>query len=319
MRILVTGGSGMVGHAIQKLTQNDKENEYVFIGSKDCDMRDNTQVMELFQANLRHRHPNYDMVIHLAAIVGGLYMNMNNNGTMLMDNLKININIIDACNKFNIKRAIFCLSSCVFPANASEYPMTEEMLNDSPPHESNEGYSYSKRMLAVLCKHYNEQFNREYICVSPVNLYGPYDNFHLEDSHVIPGLIHKMYRVRTSKDNELKIMGSGKALRQFVFVEDFATAILTILHDERINAGVINICDKKEYTIRDLVEKLAKLWSIPMSQITFDTQHSDGLLKKTVSNKKFMEYFPDFKFASLDYGLTRTIGWFIQNFDEARC
>jgi GDP-L-fucose synthase len=316
MKILVTGGSGMVGKTLQH-TQNCidqiKDDEIDFLSSKDCDLRNQQEVDKLFKEG------KYSAVIHLAAMVGGLYKNMNSNPQMLIENMRINSNVLEACNKYNINRGIFCLSSCIYPSNPSKFPMTEEMIDESPPHGSNEGYAYSKRMIKVLCEHYNKDFNREYICLSPVNLYGSYDNFNLEDSHVIPGLIHKLYLHDKKKpETYLQIPGTGKAQRQFLFAPDFAYIILKFLYNTNIKGGVFNICDENEYTIDDLVNKLLRIWNISKDNVKYNSDYSDGIIRKTVCNDQFRQVYPHYKFTTLDAGLAHACYWFHRHHDIVR-
>jgi GDP-L-fucose synthase len=264
------------------------------------------------------------MVIHLAAIVGGLYKNMDNNIQMFNDNILININILEACHKYNVRRGIFCLSSCIYPARPSRFPMLEEDICSSEPHESNEGYAYSKRMMYMLCKHYNKSYNREYICVSPVNLYGAFDNFNIKDGHVIPGLINRMYKTILKippydKSENFEVFGTGLALRQFLYVDDFASVILSILYNENIKDGIYNICDdNNEYTIKEVVYTIASNFKFPVENIEFNTNYSDGIIKKTVSNERLREILPDFKFTNLNDGIEKTVKWFKDNYHLIR-
>jgi len=336
-KILVTGGSGMVGRTLEKyiiqlyskMPMSDRQKlkipEYHFISSKDCDLRNKDSVEKLFYEN------NYTHVIHLAAKVGGLYMNMKANVEMLMENLHINMNIIEMCHKYNIQRGIFCLSSCIYPIHPPSFPMTEDMLCASEPHHSNEGYAYAKRMLYIMCKHYNKQYKREYICLSPVNLYGPYDNYHLKDSHVIPGLTHRMYLTRENKapytneqtnNGQFTVFGSGKAQRQFLFAPDFASIIHKILWNTSIgkseHTSFFNICDEREYEINKVVNSISEHLDFEKKNIYYDTSYSDGCIKKTVSNARFRSFYPDYKFVQLHDGLKITTDWFEKNINHIR-
>ena len=316
MKILVTGGSGMVGMNIQ-YTQHCidmmKDDEYVFISSQDCDLTNKARVDQFFEAG------KFDRVIHLAARVGGLYKNMSANPEMLIHNMRMNMNVLEACHKYNINRAIFCLSSCVYPAEPSGFPMTENMIDASPPHSSNEGYAYSKRMIKVLCDHYNKDFGREYICLSPVNLYGPYDNYNLKNSHVIPGLIHRMSNFSEHKKRKpessytFDVYGSGKALRQFLYAPDFARIILQFLNNEKVKSGLYNICDSDEYKISEIIQMLQEYYRIPDKDIYYNTKYSDGIIKKTVSNEKYRSLYPNFQFTDLKEGLRTATHWFHKN------
>ena len=327
MKVLVTGGTGMIGRwlQVQVAYLPYTEHEYVFIGSKECDLTDYISTMKYFAEH----GAKFDAIIHLAAAVGGLYKNMRANSDMYSLNQKINLNVLEACKRHHINRGIFCLSSCIFPAHPSGYPMFEEQIDERPPHASNEGYALAKRGLAKHCEFMNKEHGTQFICLSPVNMYGPYDNFNLEDSHVIPGLVHRMYNYKQHRDaNEnydseypdemFHVYGSGKALRQFVFAPDFATLILRFLCDTDITKGIYNICEEREYTIREIVYKLADLMDVPREKILFDKNYSDGVLKKTVSNYILKKQYPKFGFIPIDSGLTMTVEWFNKNYDTAR-
>lgn len=316
VNILVTGGSGMVGTSIRTIISNINNSEkfsghnFYFISSRNYDLRDIQQVETCFKER------KYDQIIHLAAIVGGLYKNIKHNLEMLTDNLKINMNVLEMANKYNVNRGIFCLSSCIYPKYSTSFPMTEDFLCEGSPHDSNEGYAYSKRMLYIMCKHYGKQFGREYVCVSPVNLYGPYDNFSITDGHVIPSLINRMYRTKKRlppyESDSFEVYGTGIAMRQFLFVDDFSQIILDILNRSEIKSGLYNICGEYEHQIREVVRIIAQILDFDMEQVYFNDNYSDGILKKTVSNSKLRGIMPDYKFTDLYDGLLITIGWVLQ-------
>lgn len=304
--ILVTGGSGMVGKALEEYCSliNDSNNRWIFLSSKDADLTDRNSVFTLFE---KHR-PTY--VIHLAAKVGGLYYNMKEGPKMFTDNVRMNENMLEACHKFNVQRGIFCLSTCIFPANPSKFPMVENMLHESAPHPSNEGYGYSKRMLEIQCRAYNKTYGREYMCVIPVNLYGPHDNFNLENSHVIPGLIHKFYLAQKN-NTDIVIPGAGGAFRQFIYSKDFAKILYEIFsRRDKIDSM---ICSNDEVTVKDIICKIKDCYNFT-GNLVFDTGKPEGCLKKTASNEYFLSIFPDFKFTKLEDGLRETVKWFTDNY-----
>lgn len=196
--VLVTGGSGLVGRAIESVVDSNP-NEYsqlkfIFASSKDADLSDLGQTKSLFERT----KPQF--VIHLAAMVGGLFRNMKHNLEFLRVNLAINDNILLMSHEFKVKKCISCLSTCIFP-DKTEYPIDETMVHNGPPHDSNFGYSYAKRMIDILNKAYHNHYLNSgdsiqtiFTSIIPTNVYGSYDNFNLQDSHVIPGLIHKAYQ-----------------------------------------------------------------------------------------------------------------------------
>uniref|UniRef100_A0A6C0J8P1 NAD-dependent epimerase/dehydratase domain-containing protein n=1 Tax=viral metagenome TaxID=1070528 RepID=A0A6C0J8P1_9ZZZZ len=304
IKVLITGSNGMVGSCLSENIglQNDNKYEYYYhTGRKDCDLTDHNSVDNLF------KNINPDQVIHLAAAVGGLFLNQKTNAKMLTDNLSMNLNVIKACHKYNVKRGIFILSSCIFPQHPLKFPMTEDDVNYSRPHPSNEGYAYGKRMLYTLAKHYNQDYGRNYICLSPVNLYGPYDNFNPESSHVIPGLINRFHK------GDFSCYGTGKPLRQFLYAPDFAKIILTILNDNDFPFEHM-ICSNLEVTIKEMAKCLA--YTIggdkEKESLTFNTKYADGCFKKTVSWERLQNTYPEIfnTLLSLEEGLKVTYEWF---------
>jgi GDP-L-fucose synthase len=318
MKVLITGGTGLVGSAINNsITQN--ENEFVFLSSKHCDLRDHVACEKLFSEG------NFDIVIHLANKVGGLYKNLDNNYSILIDNITMNTNILECCRKYNIKRLINCLSTCIF-GNNLVYPLTSDQMYDKKPDDSNEGYSISKRYLNSGSKLLSRCSDIEIVNLIPTNIYGLNDNFHLHDAHVIPNLICKTYlakrklQVHDNMESCLIIKGAGKARRQFIFANDFAKIILYFLNCElssRFNRLIIGPPEEDEISIKELVNKITTIFNFK-GRIIYDVDYSEGQHKKTVSNKELLEYLPDFKFIPLEIGLEKTIKYFIENYSTVR-
>lgn len=305
MKVIVTGGTGLVGKNLKEICPN-----FVYLSSRDCDLLNYEQTKNLFEET-RPTH-----VIHLAAKVGGLYMNLEHNFEMLHDNLLINMNIMKACKEFKVKNFIGCLSTCIFPDNV-KYPITEDQLHNGEPHKSNEGYAYGKRMLDVFCRQMNKIDGYTYRCIIPTNIYGKYDNFHLKNSHVIPGLIHKCYLAKKN-GTPFKVMGTGKALRQFIYAGDLAMIIRHLIHfynGEETNI-ICSVGEKDEVSIKYIVEKISEI--IEYNNIEYDTSFGDGQYKKTVSNQKIKNILKDYNFKDINYGLNKTIKWFCQNYETIR-
>tara|TARA_X000000950_G_scaffold43809_1_gene49288 strand:- start:9886 stop:10860 length:975 start_codon:yes stop_codon:yes gene_type:complete len=323
MKICVTGGIGLVGNAIQKFAKNMKQHEFYYVSrsfttdnednkGKGVDLTNAIEVEKYFETN------KFDYIIHLAANVGGLYKNMNGNIEMFNDNILMNMNVLTMCNKYNINRGIFCLSSCIYPNNPSKFPMDETMIHESPPHISNEGYAYAKRMLEKQCQHYNKAYNREYICLVPVNLYGKHDFFSLKNGHFIPMLMHRFHRDLLLERKHFAY-GTGNPLRQFLYVDDFAKIILEVLLGNKYNITTPLICcTDYEYSIRDIVNLLAYHMDIDIHNINWDTSKSDGCMRKTVTNAKLKSFYPDFKFTDIDEGIWETYKWFKENYPYIR-
>lgn len=314
-RILVTGGSGLVGKAIEHL-EKYKNQKWKYLSSKDVDLTIESDVLREFH--------NYKptIVIHLASKVAGLYGNMENNYSMLVDNLKMHTNVLEACRKYNVSKLVNILSTCVFPDKDITYPLTSNQIMNGPPHPSNEGYAYSKRFLLTGSELLSKTTGIEVVNITPTNLYGEYDNYHLQKSHVIPGLIHKCYLAKANAE-AFVIKGSGKAKRQFVYTKDFAKIILHFVNRERnvSNRKVENIIvspnKESEITIKELADNIAKGFDFK-GEIVYDTSYSDGQLSKTCDSSELLKSIPHFKFTSIEDGLQSTIKYFIDNYESIR-
>ena len=304
MMTVVFGGSGLVGSALKKIKPN-----WIYLSSKDGDLRDFTKCKNLFEKYKPSK------IVFLAAIVGGLYKNLNANYEMYMDNMKMQMNIIECCNKYKVKEGIFCLSTCVYP-NKVRYPIKEEYLHIGEPHTSNYGYSFAKRNLEVMCRLSNQKFKSKFKCITPTNIYGEFDNFNLQNSHVIPGLIHKAYLSKKNNKNFI-LKGSGKSLRQFIYSGDVAKIITILLSNPFINSNNLIISPKQEISIKDVSIIIAKKFELNLNKIKYDTSYSDGQYKKTCDNSKLVENI-NLKLTSLEDGLEKTIQWFKLNYPNIR-
>ena len=287
MRIVVTGGSGLVGKHLQEILP-----DAFYLSSKDCDLTDIKKVRWMISSYTP------DVVIHLAAKVGGIQDNLKYPADYFDDNILINTNIVKVCKEYNVKRFIGILSTCIYPSVVDNYPMIEEDLFIGPPPPSNFSYGYAKRCLAVQIDAYNKQFNTEYNYLIPCNLYGDYDNLHNENKmHFITALLNK---IRKSKDNLLHLLGTGKPLRQFMYADDLAKIIKKVVEDNITES--FNVAPDFNYSI-DEMAKIALEVTEKNYEIVYDRPDLDGQFRKDVSNKKLLKIFPDFKFTSLKEGL----------------
>ncbi len=316
--ILVTGGTGLVGTAIKNISNKPngtykKNMKYVFASSKDCDLTNYEKTKQYFQTI----KPNY--VIHLAANVGGLYKNMNQKVEMYEKNILINLNVLKCCHEHNIEKCVSILSTCIFPDKVT-YPINEKMLHDGPPHTSNDAYAYAKRMLHVHSKIYNNQYNTKFACVIPTNVYGPNDNYNLDDSHVIPALIHKCYLAKQN-DTDFVVFGDGTPLRQFIYSEDLAELILWYLLDvDDVEPIILAPHESYECSIKEIANIIgSKFNKIPI----FDTTKSNGQYKKTADISRFQKLYMKnkgkyYKYMSIQEGLDKAISWFVENYETCR-
>jgi GDP-L-fucose synthase len=342
MRILVTGAYGMLGTSLRKMIEKEnlkenyingngniwKDNLFRFLSSKDGDLREQSKVESLFEGFKPH------VVIHLASCVGGVYQNMNNNYTYLMDNTKMHLNILNCCEKYNVNRLINILSTCIFPKDNVDYPLTSDQLHNGLPHESNIGYAYSKRILH-LASHLLSQKNKDFkvINITPTNLYGENDNYNLQASHVIPGLIHKVYNAKKN-NTPLEVYGSGLAVRQFLYADDLALVIikfieLEINENENEVSVIVSPPENDEISIKDVVETICNIFEFDTTKIpcrlttsslkiVYNTSYSDGQYKKTTNDHEIKKYIPDITFTPLNAGLRDTIKYFNDHYDFVR-
>ncbi|XP_058236227.1 GDP-L-fucose synthase-like isoform X2 [Hemibagrus wyckioides] len=314
MRVLVTGGSGLVGKAIERVVKQEggarEGEEWIFLSSKDADLTNPAETRAIFK---KHQ-PTH--VIHLAAVVGGLFMHLRQNLDFLRKNLAINDNVLQTAHEFDVVKVVSCLSTCIFP-DKTTYPIDETMIHNGPPHESNSGYAYAKRMVDVYNRACFQQHGRRYTAVIPTNIFGPHDNFNIEDGHVVPALIHKTYKAKRD-GTALEVWGSGQGLRQFIFSVDLARLCVWVLREyEEIQPIILSVGEEDEMTIKDAVDAIVESFGFT-GPVIYDTSKSDGQLKKTASNAKLRHYLPNFTFTPFHKAMKETCDWFAANYDSAR-
>lgn len=312
MKFLITGGSGLIGSALKNyVRQLEKtDDEWIFLTSKDCNLLNVDEVYMTFDLF----KPDY--IIHLAAEVGGLFKNMNEKVKMLENNVLMNFNVLKIAHELNIQNVMCCLSTCIFPDKV-EYPISESALHNGPPHNSNYAYAYAKRLLDIHCRVYREQFNRNYFCIIPTNVYGPYDNYNLQDGHVIPALIHQCYLAKQN-NTPFYVKGTGSPLRQFIYSGDIAKCIYHLICNYNDSKPVIlSVSEKDEIPIGEVAKLIAK--AMDYDNIEFQPQYADGQYKKTVNNDYLLSLMPDdFQFTPIQQGIKESVQWFCDNYTNAR-
>lgn len=308
MKLLVTGSSGLVGSALKQIQDQYPHYEFIMPGSEICNLLD---YLDIDQMLYEHKP---DCVIHLAANVGGLYKNLNFPVQMFEDNMIMNMNVLRACHENKVTNFVGYLSTCIFPDEIT-YPIDESRLHAGAPHDSNAAYAHAKRMLQVQCAAYNNMHDYNYNCIIPTNIYGDNDNYNLENSHVIPGLIHRCYLAKESNESFI-VRGTGKVLRQFIHAKDLAHATLQLI--PHLNKDTVIVAgDQAEVTIEQVATLIAEQFDY-VDRIVFDDTYSDGQYKKTADNGKFKKILPDFQFMDIEQGVEDTIEYFKTNYDNCR-
>jgi GDP-L-fucose synthase len=253
----------------------------------------------------------------VAAKVGGLFANMRQKVEFFRENILINDNIMECCRIYKVQKLVSFLSTCIFP-DKTTYPIDETMLHNGPPHPSNEGYAYAKRLIDTMNRAYHEEYGCNFTSIIPTNIYGEHDNFSIDSGHVIPGLIHKCYLAKQN-GTPLEIWGSGTPLRQFVYAPDLAELTVWVLREYNDDPTPITLSvdEADEVSIKDVAMAVAKAFQF-QGEIKFDVSKADGQFKKTASNKKLRSYRPDYKFTGIETGIANSVQWFIDNYETAR-
>lgn len=276
-KIYVAGHGGLVGSAIMRGLDKQGYNNIIFRSSKELDLRNQTAV-NLFFANEK---PDY--VILAAAKVGGILANNTYRAEFLYDNLMIQTNIIHASHTYSVKKLLFLGSSCIYPKFATQ-PMHEGLLLSGKLEYTNEPYAIAKIAGIKMCESYRLQYGSNFISAMPTNLYGPRDNYDLENSHVIPALISKFHEAKIKNNPHVILWGTGSPLREFMHVDDLADACLFLM-DEYDGLEFINIGTGDEITISDLA-KLIKSVVNYEGKILYDKSKPDGTPRKLMNSKK---------------------------------
>ena len=289
-KILVTGGTGMVGKHLQLILQNA-----IYVGSKDCDLTSWDEVVKMV---LLHK-PTH--VIHLAAKVGGIQDNLSKPAEFFDENILMNTHILRACHIYGVSRFMGILSTCIYPDKVEKYPMVEEDLFLGPPTKSNFSYGYAKRCLAVQIDAYNQQYGTKYNYLIPCNLYSELDNF--EDGHKMHFMTALLKKVKNS-NGVLELLGTGKPLRQFMYSGDLARVIKEVIDGDITES--FNVSPDYNYSIDEMANIALESFD-KKSKIVYSKPELDGQYRKDVSSKKLRQILPDFKFINLKDGMKKNL------------
>jgi len=302
MTILVAGGSGLVGSAIvRELKRLNKD--VIGISSKDVDLLDRSQTFE-FINNLKPT-----AIIDSAAKVGGIGGNNSYPVEFLSQNLQIQSNLMDAAHAAKVSKFVFLGSSCIYPKDCAQ-PMKEEYLLTGALEQTNSAYAVAKIAGIELIKSYRKEYGYKWISVMPTNMYGPNDNFDLENGHVLPVLIRKFIEAKRLDSGKVTLWGSGTPLREFLHVDDLAKAIVLCM-DKYDDSKQINIGSGQEVSIKDLADKISKAVGFS-GEISWDSSKPDGTMRKILDSSKIanLGWKP---LISLDQGIASTVEWYLQN------
>jgi len=308
-RVVVTGGAGFLGTFVVQRLEAAGCRDVVVPRSSECDLVEIADVRRLY------REATPDLVIHLAARVGGIGANQNNPGRFFHDNLVMGVNLIEEGRKAGLAKFVQIGTVCAYPKFTS-VPFREDDLWSGYPEETNAPYGVAKKALLVQLQAYRQQYGFNGIYLLPANLYGPGDNFDLETSHVIPALIRKCVEAREAHAPALSVWGTGRASREFFYVEDCADAIL-LAAQHYDGADPVNLGTGREITIADLVSKIAGIVGYE-GDIVYDASRPDGQPRRSLDVTRAEQRFGFRANTPLELGLERTIDWFLAHRDRAR-
>ena len=304
MKVLILGSNGLVGTSVKNvLERNPNIEELICATRNDADLFNFGETKELIE------NSKPDIMINAAAKVGGIYANSSKRTEFILENLKINVNILEASIPFPDMYIINLGSSCIYPLEADN-PIKEESVLSGRLEPTNSPYAMAKLTAIEIGDAISSQYGHKVLNLMPTNLYGPFDNFSENDSHVIPGLIGKMHKAKEQKAEEFKIWGTGKPLREFLYVDDLSRAIEYLIFNKP-EESLLNIGSGIEITIYDLAKKIKEVVEFE-GQLKFDSTKPDGnprkLLDSSTINK--LGWSPE---VNLDNGLRLTYKWYLNN------
>ena len=303
-RIVVTGGAGFLGRFVVERLNSYPGVEVIVPRSRDYDLVKEVNVKRLLD------DANPDLVIHMAAVVGGIGHNQKNPGRFFYDNLMMGVQLIEQSRLHGVGKFVAIGTVCAYP-KFTPTPFKEDDIWNGYPEETNAPYGLAKKMMLVQSQSYREQYGFNSIFLLPANLYGPGDNFDLETSHVIPALIRKCVEARERGDAFIEAWGSGKVSREFLYVEDCAEGIVraSAVYNEALP---VNLGSGREVVIKDLVETIARLTGFK-GEIRWQSDRPDGQPRRQLDTSRAREKFGFSAQTPLEEGLKRTIAWYEQN------
>ena len=306
-KIYIAGHKGMVGSSIWRLLEKKGYEHLIGLTSNELDLRNQQAVLDFYKKE------KPDVVIDAAAVVGGIIANNNYPFKFLMENMQIQNNLIDGAYKSGVEKFIFLGSSCIYPKFAQQ-PLKEEYLLTDTLENTNQWYAIAKISGVKLCHSIRKQFNKDYVSLLPTNLYGSFDNFDLETSHVLPAILRKFHEAKL-KNTNVKLWGSGTPMREFLFVDDMAEAVVYAL-ENKLPEYLYNIGTGKDLTIKELAEMIQNITG-HQGEIIWDASKPDGTPRKLMDTSKMKKIGWEYS-TELKEGIEKTYEWFLKNLDTKK-
>ena len=307
-KIYIAGHRGMVGSAVWRLLDKKGYKNLLGKSSAELDLRNQQAVTDFY----KKEQP--EVVIDAAAKVGGILANSKYPYQFIMENMQIQNNLIDTALQSGIEKFIFLGSSCIYPKLAPQ-PLKEEYLLTDSLESTNEWYAIAKISGVKSCQAIRKQFNKDYVSLMPTNLYGYFDNFDLQSSHVLPAMLHKFHEAKINNHSEVTLWGSGIPMREFLFVDDMADAVVYAL-ENKLSEYLYNIGTGKDITIKELAKIIQNVTG-HQGKIIWDTSKPDGTPRKLMDVSKMKELGWEYS-TELEDGIKKTYQWFLENTDTIK-
>ena len=307
-KIYIAGHRGMVGSAVWRVLESKGYSNLIGKTSNELDLRNQQAVLDFYNQE------KPEVVIDAAAKVGGILANNDFPYPFLMENMQIQNNLIDGAHKAGIEKFIFLGSSCIYPKFA-EQPLKEEYLLTDSLEPTNEFYAIAKITGVKACQAIGKQYNKDYVCLMPTNLYGSFDNFDLQSSHVLPAMLRKFHEAKINKHSDVMLWGSGTPRREFLFVDDMAEAVVYALENQ-LPEHLYNVGSGKDITIKELAEMIQMIIG-HQGNIIWDDSKPDGTPRKLMDVSKMKELGWQYS-TELEDGIKKTYLWFLENIDNIK-
>lgn len=305
-KILVTGGTGLLGTGIRAVADEYPQSEFVLFGSKDCNLARFDETLRFVD---RHQP---DAIVHTAALSGGIQYSRKYPATLLRENVLMNLFVLEAARLLGVRKTILTLSTGMYPP-AAPNPIKEAYMHDGAPHESNYSYSFAKRLIDPSIRAYRTEYGVNVIGLISNGIFGENGNFRHEESVMVAALIRRFYEQRNSRE-PIVIWGDGSPLREYTYSKDMARAFLWCL-DHYDDSQCLHVGSTEEHSVGEIAYMIAEIMGIDPSRIVFDATKPSGIFKKGTDNSRFVE-LSGFLYTPFRVGLESTIKWFSEHYDQ---
>ncbi len=301
-KVLVTGGTGLVGTALSAIQGDHPQYQFIIAGSKDCNLTNQDETFK-YVADCRP-----DFIIHLASLSGGIGLSSAYQATILRDNVLMNTFVLEAARRCRVKKIVMTLSTGMYPADAPN-PIREEFIHLGEPHPSNYSYAFAKRLVEPMVRAYRSEYKMNVIGLIPNGIFGENDCFNYEDANMLAALIRRFCEHRND-DEPIVIWGDGSSLREYTYSRDIARAYLWCL-EHYDSEQILHIGTTEEHSVKEIAHMIAEILGVGKERITFDLTRPSGQPKKSTDNSKFIN-LSDFRYTPFRSALENTLHWYLK-------